>query len=57
MEWRNKVDDVAGYHCQAGKCVVRNIGLQKQKTKKNNKIKNYLQLKISEQSQTVKGQS
>ena len=36
MVWRNEVvDDVVGYHCQAWKCVVSNIGLQKKK-------KNYL---------------
>ena len=34
MVWRNEVvDDVAGYHCQAWKCVVSNKGLQKQKKK------------------------
>ena len=40
MEWRkNKVDDVAGYHCQAWKCVKSNIGLQKAKKNKNNNNK------------------
>ena len=34
MERKKSVNDAAGYHCQAWKCVMDNKGLQKQKKKK-----------------------
>ena len=42
----NKLDDVAGYHCQVWKCVESNIGLSEAKKKKKVFLFFYITLNI-----------